>query len=354
MARQRLAQALKGEHGVRQRCTPAAGLLWLGLAALVAFGPAAAQPQDRAALQAEIEQAARDAGGTVGVGIRHLGTGEELYLNRSARFPMGSLFKVPVAVELLARASAGAVSLDKAIEIGPGDLRPGSGRLAKGFPGSREMSLRELLETMLIDSDNTATDLVWKEVGGAPAVMARLDTLGLKGITVARPSGTLLAAAIGLEHQAGNTEVTPTFLDELTRRIPRRQRTGEIAAFLRDERDTTTPEAYVALLARIWRGEALDAPHTSLLLDIMRRCATGRWRLRAGLPAGTRLAHKTGTLTPVALNDAGIVTLPTGAHVVVAVLVRESPLEPAAKERAIAAVARAVYRHFAPQGGART
>jgi beta-lactamase class A len=205
-----------------------------------------------------------------------------------------------------------------------------------------------LLEAMLIDSDNTATDVLWREAGASRAVMARLARLETHGITVSRPAGQLVAAAIGLEAMAKNTDVTPPRLDELIRRVPRSRRTGEIAAFLRDPRDTTTPEAYVALLARIGRGEALNAANSALLLDVMQRCATGRARLRAGLPRGTQLAHKTGTLRPHVTNDAGLVTVPGGAHVAVVVLVRESPQDLAAQERAIAAIARAVYRHVAP------
>lgn len=318
----------------------------LALAALIAVAPGAAHARELAALQAELEAVAQGVGGTMGVGMRHLGSGEELYLNRGARFPMGSLFKVPVAVEVLARVQQGSLALDKTVIVQASDLRPGSGRIAKTFSGPQPMPLRALLETMLIDSDNTATDLLWKEAGGSQAVMTRLALLEVKGINVARPTGQLNAASIGLEWLAGNAAVTPARMDDMIRQVPRSQRMGEIAAFLRDERDTATPDAYVALLARIWRGEALNTWNTALLLDIMQRCATGRGRLRGGLPPGTKLAHKTGTLTPHATNDAGIVTLPGGGHIAIAVLIRESPQDLAAKERAIAAISRAVYRHF--------
>ncbi len=318
----------------------------LALAALVALGTGAAQARDLSALQAELGTIAQGVGGTLGVGVRHLGSGEELYLNRGARFPMGSLFKVPLAVEVLARVEKGTLSLEQQVPVQASDLRPGSGRLVKTFSGPQAMPLRALLELTLIDSDNTATDLLWKEAGGAPAVMARLALLEVKGINVARPTGGLIAAAMGLEGIAGSIEITPSSIEELIRQVPRHRRQGEIESFLKDERDTATPEGYVALLSRIGRGEALDAANSALLLDIMQRCATGRGRLRAGLPRGTRIAHKTGTLRPHVTNDAGIVTLPGGGQVVIVVLLRESPQDLAAQERAIAAAGRAVYRHF--------
>jgi beta-lactamase class A len=281
--------------------------------------------------------------------MRHLESGHELYLNRSVRFPMGSLFKVAVAVQVLALVDQGALSLDKTLLLQASDLRPGSGKLAKSFAEPRPISVRALLETMLVDSDNTATDLLWKEAGGATAVTARLAILGVKGITVARPTGELMAAAVGLGAQAGGSDLTPARLDDLVRQYPRKWRLGEIAAFLKDERDTTSPEAYVALLARIWRGEAMSAAQTALLLDIMHRCATGRGRLPGGLPPGTRVARKTGTLSPHVINDAGIIVLPGGAgHVALAVLVRESSHDVNVQERVIADIARAVYGYFVP------
>jgi beta-lactamase class A len=319
----------------------------VAVAACAAFEPQSAPARDLAGLQAEIERVAQGTGGTVGVGVRHLESGRELYLNRSARFPMASLFKVPVAVQVLALVDQGTLALDKEVLVQANDMRPGSGRLARSYGGPRTMSVRELLEAMLIDSDNTATDLLWKEAGGAPAVRARLTLLELNGITVARPTGELLAAAAGLGAQAAGKEVTPALLNELMLQYPRRSRTGEIAAFLNDDRDTTSPDAYVELLIRIWRGETLSAPQTALLLDIMHRCATGVSRLPAGLPSGTRVARKTGTLRPHVTNDAGIITLPRRAgRVAIVVLVRESPQDLKAQERAIADIARAVYGYF--------
>ena len=134
-----------------------------------------------------------------------------------------------------------------------------------------------------------------------------------EGHHVARPTGELLAAAVGLGAQAAGTPLTPARLDELLRQHPRNRRQRAIAAFLKDERDTTSPEAYTAMLAMIWQGKALSAPQTALLLDIMHRCATGQGRLPAGLPRGARIARKTGTLRPFVTNDAGIVALPGNA-----------------------------------------
>lgn len=316
-------------------------------AAIALLAAWSAHAADLKVLRAEIERVAKETGGRLGVGVRQVESGEELYFNRGIRFPMGSLFKVPLAVEVLARVEQGALSLDKTIAIRPEDVRPGSGKLKGFFGGPPPMPVGRLLETMLVDSDNTATDLLWKEAGGAQAIAARLAALKVGGIAVARPTGELLTAAAGLSAQAAGQDVTPARLEAWLRDHPRSTRTKDIAAFLKDERDTTTPEAYVALLERIWRGQALGREQTAYLLDTMRRCATGRGRIPAGLPPGTTVARKTGTLRPFAANDAGIIALPGGkGHVILVVLVRESPKGLEDEEGAIAAVARAVYRHF--------
>jgi beta-lactamase class A len=148
-------------------------------------------------LQTEIEHLAQTAGGTVGVGAHHIETGRHIYVNRAERFPMGSTFKIPVAVQLLALVDQGMVSLDRLITVRTSDLRPGSGRLVKVFDESQPAwSLRQLLELMLIDSDNSATDILWKEAGGREPVMGRLAALGIRGMSVDRPTALLLAAAL--------------------------------------------------------------------------------------------------------------------------------------------------------------
>jgi beta-lactamase class A len=126
------------------------------------------------------------------------------------------------------------------------------------------------------------------------------------------------------------------------------ERQAARTAFYQDRRDTSTPEGMARLLARIWRGEALDATRTAQLLDIMLRCETGTARLKGLLPPEVSVRHKTGSLGIGVANDVGIIDLPDGAgHVVVAVFVKESASDVAAQDRAIAQIARAAYDYFA-------
>jgi beta-lactamase class A len=117
------------------------------------------------------------------------------------------------------------------------------------------------------------------------------------------------------------------------------------AVFIRDPRDSASPRGMADLLARLHRGEILNRQHSAFLWDAMARTRTGEARVKAGLPKGTPFAHKTGGLSGIAA-DVGVVTLPDGSHLALAIYVAGDPSR-ASAERRIAEAARAVYEHFA-------
>ena len=317
---------------------PCAGLA--GEAAVAAADP------DLARLQRETERLASLAGGTLGVGALHLETGRSVFVSGAERFPMASAYKVPIAVQLLSRVDGGEVRLDTMVTLSPSDLHPGSGMLSDLLddPGV-SLSLRNLLELMLLISDNSATDVVLRAAGGAEAVTRRMRALGVDGIRVERPTVELIADHLGITPPA-SSPLTMERYRELARGVTPEAAKAAAARFDSDPRDTATPEAMVALLAKIWRKQALTAESTDLLLDIMRRSQTGAGRIKGLLPPDTAVSHKTGTIGGTT-NDVGIVTLPEGAgHVVTVVFVKGSDLDVEKRERAIAHVARAIYDYF--------
>lgn len=298
-------------------------------------------------LEAEIGRLSAISGGKVGVGIIHIESGRELFVNGSEPFPMASTFKVPVAIELLTRVQAGTVRLDSVITLKPSDLHPGSGTLTGLFndPGV-SLSVHNLLELMLLISDNSATDLVLKVAGGGAAVNARLAALGVKGISVDRPTIQLIADVVGVRNLGPESSWSIAAFDSLNRLVAPAQRLEARTAFYLDRRDTSTPEGMARLLAKIHRGEALGPERTALLLDIMRRCETGALRLKGLLPPDVPVRHKTGSLGIGVANDVGIIDLRDAGHVVVAVFVKESTRDVVAQELTIAQIARAAYDYF--------
>ncbi len=298
-------------------------------------------------LEREIERLAKVSGGTVGVTAIHLESGRRVSLNRQERFPMASTFKVPIAVQLLTRVDQGEIKLDQMVELSASDLHPGSGTLAELFnkPGVA-LSVRNLLELMLLISDNSATDIVLRLAGGPQAVTARMKALGIEGISVDRSTALLIADWVGVTKLPPEKDWTPAILMMAFEAVTPEQQREAAKRFDADPRDTSTPDGMAALLERIHRKEMLKPQTAELLLDIMRRCQTGMARLKGILPAETEVAHKTGTIGKTT-NDVGIITLPDGAgHVAIAVFVKASEKDVAARERAIAEIARSVHDFF--------
>jgi len=325
-------------------------VMWLAWSfTLSAPGAAAQTPNDPALklLEREIARLAKSSGGVVGVTAIHLETGRQVSLNGGERFPMASSFKVPIAVQLLKRIDAGEVRLDQMIEIKASDLHPGSGTLADLFtkPGLA-LSVRNLMELMLLISDNSATDVCLRVAGGAEAVTSRMRELGFAGINVNRSTARLIADWMGVASLPPEDQWTPATFDQAFAAVTPEDQKAAGKRFDADPRDTSTPAAMAALLERIYRKDLLKPQSAELLLDIMQRCRTGGARLKGLLPEGTVVAHKTGTIGGTT-NDVGIITLPDDAgHVAIAVFVKSSEKEMAARERAIAEIARAVHDYF--------
>ena len=296
-------------------------------------------------LMNEVARLAKISDGVVGMTAIHIESDRRFSFHGTDRFPMASTFKVPIAVQLLARVDRGEVRLDQMVTIEPRDLHPGSGTLSNLFnkPGV-VLSVRNLLELMLLISDNSATDIMLRLAGGPEAVTGKMRDLGITGINVNRPTIRLIAEWIGAQLPP-EQDWAPGIYGKLFADVTREQQKAATDRFNEDSRDTAQPEAMADLLERIYRKK-LHKPETAeLLLDIMRRCQTGDARIKGILPPQTEVAHKTGSIGGT-INDVGIVTLPDDAgHVVLALFVKQASKSDVS-ERTIAQIARAVYDYF--------
>ena len=118
--------------------------------------------------------------------------------------------------------------------------------------------------------------------------------------------------------------------------------------YLADPRDTGTANGTVQLLARLFRGELLSKASTARLIDILKSTNTGPMRLKGLLPAGTVVAHKTGTTGVIkklaaATNDSGVILLPGGSMLAISVYLKGSTKDAAARDRVIARIARTAF-----------
>jgi beta-lactamase class A len=317
------------------------------VAAQTTANPRTANDSSLQRLQREIARLSAVSGGTVGVTAIHLETGRRVSQNGTDRFPMASSFKVPIAVQLLTRVDKGEVKLDQMIDIKESDLHPGSGTLSDLFnKGGLALSVRNLMELMLLISDNSATDVMLRTAGGAEAVTARMRALGIEGINVNRSTAQLISDWVGVTSLPPEDQWTPALFSKAYNAVKPEEQQAAAKKFDADPRDTSTPDGMARLLERIYKKDMLKPDTSELLLDIMRRCRTGEARLRGLLPAGTEIAHKTGTIGGTT-NDVGIISLPDDAgHVAIAVFVKASTKDIPARERAIAEIARAVHDFF--------
>ena len=302
------------------------GLFLAPLPTADAFGPRPnpVQQSAEARLMAEFARFATLTDGTVGIAVRDLGTGETLAYNGDTLFPMASTYKVAVAAKILSLLDAGSLSLEEQLP-----------RLGRPVP------VRTLLEMSLTLSDNDATDALVARAGGPQAVNDWVHAAGIKGLRVDSNTRDLLARAKVPGTGFGDEAAMESGLSSAQRDARDMPNIG----FAADPRDTATPRAMDDLLGAIRQGRVLRPQTSALMLSIMERCKTGKARLRAMLPPGTRIAHKTGTLNGLG-NDTGIVTLPDGRMFVISVFVMKDHRGHEMRDRIMAEAARAAYDYF--------
>lgn len=226
---------------------------------------------------------------------------------------MQSVYKFPIAMAILAQVDQGNLTIDQKIRVEAGDIVQDSRILDENSQG-KEYSLTELLQYMVSESDSTACDVLLRLIGEPQRVTAYLRDLGVNDIVVA------------------NTENEIQF--------------GQDAEL--QYRNYATPNAAVDLLRILHEGRGLSESSQALLQQLMTETTTGPNRIKGLLPEGTIVAHKTGTSATVdgvtaATNDVGLVTLPNGQHLAIAVFISDSTADSPTREEAIAKITRAVW-----------
>jgi beta-lactamase class A len=283
------------------------------VALLALASPIAVSAQ--ATLQRQIAAIASEAQGRVSVACSLPGSAIDCDLHPHAHPPMQSVFKLPLALAALHVVEGGSLSLDQAIRFRAGDriLPQAYSPLQEKYPaGEVDVPLRELLLLTVSHSDNVAADIVLRVVGGPAAVEAYVGSIGVGGFRLRDNEAAL--------HR-------------------------EVAA---QYRNWLEPAAAVRLLRRLSDDSPLTREHTDLLLGWMRDSTRAPNRIKGRLPAGTVVMHKPGTsdtdhgLTH-AVNDIGLIELPDGRRLAIAVFVTDSKADEATRDSVIARIARAAY-----------
>jgi beta-lactamase class A len=276
-------------------------------------------PQELAKLQRNIEQLSGEAGGRVGVAVCLLDTGETVSVAGSERFPMQSVYKMPIAMAVLHDVNEGRLRIDQLIDIDQGQLIPKSlySPIRDKFPSGAKLMVRELIRYAVSESDNVACDILLRLAGGPECVTGYLQSLGIDEVTVA------------------TTE---------------RQMDANDAV---QYRNWATPRGAIKMLAVFHAGAGLSPQNQAVLREALTATVTGPNRIKGLLPPNTMVAHKTGTSRTVAgramaTNDIGIITLPDGRHLAVAVFISDSAADIRDCESVIARISRDAYDLFSP------
>ena len=267
---------------------------------------------------------------------------------------MASAYKFPIALALLNQVGLGKVALGTTVTLEANDIRPFHSPIAERSPkGGIKMTVGDLLDQMLLESDNTASDCILALAGGPAAVTAHFRQFQVAGIRVDRSEGEIALDYAGVTDRLPPEKWTLDWFNRAMAAVPKDQQRAAAESFAKDPRDTATPDAMVTLLMRVMNGEVLSKDSTTLLLDRMTRMAPGAARIKGLLPAGTPVAHRTGTGgtnegVNSATNDLGIITQPDGKrHIVLAVFIKGSTKDLATRERVIASIAKAVFDAWA-------
>nr|WP_063842277.1 class A beta-lactamase [uncultured bacterium]CBI71182.1 beta-lactamase class A [uncultured bacterium] len=306
--------------------------------AAVAVGllfPACAAPVGATATTApvaELDSVPQVSSGRLGVAILDFQTSKTYHINGKDRFPMQSVFKAMSAVVVMREVDEGKLTLDQEIPVGPDDISVYWSPIAEEFKGTTQTyTVRELLEKSVGMSDNTAADVLMELTGGPQAVTQLLKDAGIEGVRVDRYERQFQAELEGLPPFELGEVINRKAFVEAAKAVPAEVKRPILERYVagKDERDTATPLGAVDFLVKLQEGKLLSAESTRVLLQIMTDVKTGAGRLKAGLPEGSKLAHKTGTGGDIlgvntATNDIGIATLPDGRKFAVAVFLTGS------------------------------
>lgn len=233
---------------------------------------------------------------------------------------MQSVYKLPIAMAVLKMVDEGKVRIGQEVNITPDDfVRQGfHSPIRNANPQGTVMNVYAIMRYSISESDGTASDVLLDLAGGPTGVMDYLRSIGVNDVIVADSEKSI--------SKDWETQY----------------------------RNWSTPEASIRLLRALHtRNAGLSEQMTTLLLEFMTQTETGDRRIKRGLPEAASLAHKTGTggtekgITG-ATNDIGIVILPDGRHLLLAIYVSDSPESGAVREKLMADVARAVIEKWVP------
>lgn len=284
---------------------------------LISFLSFKAFSQTTNELRQQLNQIIAAKNATVGISIKSIEDKDTLSINGNLKAPMMSVFKFHIALTVLNQVDEGKLSLDQKIFIKKKDLHENTwSPMREDYPeGNMYLTLDKLLRYTVSHSDNNGCDLLINLVGGTNVIQKFINKQGIKDFVI---------------------------------KVNEKQ----MESWKNLYANTTTPLATTELLEKFYKGEILKETTTKYLYQVMVETSRGLTWMKAGLPEGTELAHRTGISGTndnnlrVAMNDVGIVKLPNGKHFILSVYLKEITESQQDTEKIIADIARATWDYF--------
>lgn len=271
-------------------------------------------------LRQNIKQIVASTNAVVGVSIVGNNGEDTIAVNAERHFPMQSVFKFHIAVTMLSEIDKGNFSLDQKIKIQKKDLVPGTySPIREKYPEGTTLTIAEILKYMVSQSDNIGCDILLRLLGGPQVVENYFLNNKFKDISI----------KINEEVMQNNWDL--------------------------QFQNWTTPNAANQVLESFYSNsqKLLSQKSHDFIWKIMRETATGLDQLKGKLPKGTVVAHKTGwsgrnktTGITAAVNDVGVVFLPTGQHFFISVFITDSKEDKTTNAKIIADIAKEAWDYF--------
>lgn len=231
---------------------------------------------------------------------------------------MQSVFKYPIAMAILNRIDKGEFSLQHKIHFTPQYLERYTTSLMRDsfYNGNINITFDKLIRYMVCQSDNISCDALLRHLGKPKEVAKFIRKQGIEDFDIRYNEMDM--------HKKWSNQYE----------------------------NFSSPNAMVQLLTKFYQGKILSKANTDYLYQVMQETTTGKSRMVKLLPQGTPVAHKTGTSETkdgmtAATNDVGIITLPNGKHVALAIFVNDAYADSDKLEDVIARIAKAVYEEYA-------
>lgn len=275
-----------------------------------------------AALKSELNDYIRQQDARIGIAVIINGN-DTVDIHGNEDFPMLSVYKFPIALALADYYRSNELDFDQPIAVTQEGLHadtysPMTDSILRGcdpVPDTLWISARSILNYMLQQSDNNASDIAVKQLGGTQKVMDYLNAMGAPGINV-----------VSTEAQM-HDNINLCYLN------------------------SSSPLAMARLMERFLKHG--NDPLSMEIKQMLQSCTTGANRL--ALPLKTKnitIGHKTGTGFPLpdggimAVNDAGYVLLPDGRSYTIVVFIADSHNTLDRTETMIAHISELVLRHL--------